>query len=264
MPIYVAILLILSGCSAFQRKGSWGKDALWPINGSRVGEAFKKNITSKHVWVPLVGAGAIHWGGYDHKISRYAEHEKHIYDDQNGADNWSDNFDDILKYEMFLTPLFTASTEDGTFKEYVWRKGKGYVVIAGASRIPDYAHDRMARAIHRRRPNKMDTRSFPSGHSTQAGARNMIVLRNLQDIPMDPNVRFGIETLNTTMAGGVLWARVEGKRHFPSDVLTGYALGAFLSGFIYDSLMYSRPDHPESVAVIPMKDKWTLQYSYAF
>ncbi len=165
---------------------------------------------------------------------------------------------------MFLTPLFTSSTEDGTVKEYVWRKGKGYVVIAGASRIPDYIHDRMAVGFNRKRPNRSDYRSFPSGHSTQAGTRNMIVLRNLQDIPMNPNVRFGIETLNTTMAAGVLWARVEGKRHFPSDVLAGYALGAFLSGFIYDSLMYGHPDHPEAVAVIPARDTWTLQYSYAF
>jgi hypothetical protein len=264
MLIYLPILLIFSGCSAFQKKGSWGKDAFSPVKASRVGAAFKKNITSAHVWAPLGGALAIHWGGHDHKISNWAQKEKNIYGDRTAADNWSDNFDDILKYEMFLTPLLTASSEEGTLREYVWRKGKGYVVIAGASRLPDYAHDRLAKAIHRRRPNKSDTRSFPSGHSTQAGTRNMIVLRNLQGIPMNPNVRFGIETLNTTMSAGVLWARVEGKRHYPSDVLAGYALGAFLSGFIYDSLMYSDPEHPESVAVIPAGDKWTLQYTYAF
>jgi hypothetical protein len=258
-------LILLSSCSLFQKKGDWGKKAFSSFQGHHVARAFVKNVKSAHVWVPGGTALLIHWGGYDQKISNWAYEEKNIYGDQTAADNWSDNFDEVLKYEMFVTPLFTSSaSEDESSKEWLWRKARGYGVIAVSSRVPDYVHDRLAATVQRERPNHADERSFPSGHSTQAGTRNIITLRNLEAIPMNPDLRFGIETSNTVMAGGILWARIEGKRHYPSDVLAGYALCALLSGFLYDWLMYDDRDENENIALLPARDNWTLMYTYAF
>ncbi|MCM2350516.1 MAG: hypothetical protein NDI69_10890 [Bacteriovoracaceae bacterium] len=87
--------------------------------------------------------------------------------------------------------------------------------------------------------------SFLSGHSTE-----------------DSHLRTGIKAANTTLAAGTLWARPEGQRHYPSDVLVGYALGTFLSGFIYDSLM--NLDSDESFSIIPLGDQASASYSIQF
>lgn len=260
----VLFLVLLASCSLLNRRGTWGKKALWPVKGMTVWDAAKKNASSAHVWVPLVGAGTIHWAGWDHKISDWANSGSGIYNDQTAADNWSDNFNNILKYEAYATVILTPSmNEDGKLSGYLVNKARGGFAVNLASLSSSYTHDRLAKAAHRRRPNKSDYRSFPSGHSTDAGARNVIISKNLDYIEMDPSLRFGIKTVNTSMAAGTLWARLEGKRHFPSDVLCGYALGSFLSGFIYDSLMNADPN--ESFVIAPTgKSEVTAQYSYLF
>ncbi|MFL5785237.1 MAG: phosphatase PAP2 family protein [Bacteriovoracaceae bacterium] len=257
-------LFILSSCSLFTKKGDWGKNALWPIEGSRIKNALVKNATSPHVWAPAGSALIIHWGGYDNKISNWAVKESPVYNNTKNADKWSDDLNDVLKYEMFLTPLLTASSDEGTAGEWLVRKGKGYVVVGISSRVSDYAHDYLADQVARERPNHADRRSFPSGHATQAGTRNTITRNNLAATPMSRDLRTGINSANSVMAAGVLWARVEGQRHYPSDVLGGYAIGSFLSGVFYDSLINYEVDHPETFAVLPAKDKWTLMYTYAF
>lgn len=256
--------LTLVSCSLLNRRGSWGKRAFLAPTSGKVWDAVKRNASSAHVWVPLAGAGAIHWSGWDHKLSRWANSGQGIYDDQTAADNWSDNFNNVLKFEAYATTLLTPSmNDDGKLSGYLWNKTKGALVVNLSSLSSSYSHDVLAKAAHRQRPNRMDFRSFPSGHSTDAGARTMINSKNLDYIDMNDDVRLGLKVANTTMATGTLWARLEGRRHFPSDVLCGYALGSFMSGFIYDALLGMNPD--ESFVVAPTGDgKYTAQYTYRF
>lgn len=257
------VLLLLSSCSLLRRKGNWGRNSIYPIRGERILDAFKKNASSAHVWAPLVGAGITHWGGYDHKISNWASHESSIYKNREQADNWSDHFNNILKYEMYATIMLTPSMdEDESLKDYALSKAKGAIVVNVASTSTRYTRDRIAKAVHRRRPNSADFKSFPSGHATEASSRNMLVSKNLDSIDMDNRLRVGIKTTNTAMSVGTLWARLEGKRHYPSDVLVGYSLGSFLSGFIYDSLMNLEPN--ETFVVVPTGEKVFAQYSLFF
>lgn len=261
--ILLMIVLSFESCSFAKRRGSWGQRALWPLNSSNLVEALKRNIASPHVWPPLAGAAAIHWGGYDEKISEWAIEENVIYDHHGDADRWSDNFNQAFKYQMFLLPMLAPSwREGGDAGDYVASKARGYGAIVVASRVPDRLHDRLAKAVHRHRPNNRDARSFPSGHAMAAGSRNVITARTFDSIPMDPSWRLGLKGINTVMASGVVWARIEGRRHYPSDALTGYALGAFFSGFLYDFLMNA--EDGESVTVAPLRGGGKVEYSLAF
>ena len=38
-------------------------------------------------------------------------------------------------------------------------------------------------------------------------------------------------------AGGAGWARVEAKKHYPTDVLVGFSLGRFIAEFMQGSLL---------------------------
>jgi hypothetical protein len=256
-------ILLLTSCSLLKRKGSWGKNALYSIKGERIINALKKNLSSPHVWVPLVGAGAISWGGYDNKITHWAYSESSVFKNAKAADNWSDHFNNILKYEMYASTILTPSMdEDESLKNYAFSKAKGAVVVSFASTSSRLARNRTAKVVQRKRPNKDDLKSFPSGHATEAGSRNVLISKNIDSIDMPKDLRFGIKAVNTTISIGTLWARLEGNRHYPSDVLVGYAMGTFLSGFIFDSLMNLEPS--DTFVIVPMGDKVFAQYKKHF
>lgn len=260
---FLAALLISASCSMFTKKGSWGKDALWPVKGERIANAIKKNMENPHVWLPLGFAGVTYFGNYDQKISDWAVEYKPIYTTKDNTSFWSDRFNNILLYEMYLSILLTTSMdEDKSLTQYAISKGKGALVVNMASRGAKISRDQLAKSFKRQRPNGEDHLSFPSGHSTDAGIRNTLVSKNLDSTPMHNFLRIGIKTINTTMASGTLWARLEGQRHYPSDILSGYALGTFLSGVVYDSLM--NLDASESVAIVPLKDQVSVRYALQF
>lgn len=243
----------------FTKKGKWGRDALWPIKGSKIKEAFVKNATSPHVWVPLIGAGAVHWAGYDKKISKSQVQEKAVFTTPKNTSYWSDHLNNILLMEMYASIMFTSSMpEDDSLAKWAWAKTKGGLVTNLASSSSRAGRDVLARWFKRERPNKIDNLSFPSGHSAEAGSRNMLISKNLDNTDMNPYLRTGIKIVNTGMASGTLWARLEGERHYPSDILTGYAVGSFIAGFVFDSLM--NLDEGEQFSILPMNNQVSVQY----
>lgn len=259
----IMVLPTITSCSLIRKRGQWGKNAFWPIRTSRISRAFKKNASSIHVWAPLLAAGTIHLAGYDEKISQWAVKEKPLYTTKDNTSFWSDRNNNILLYEMYLSVLFTPSMgEDESLAQYAWSKTKGGLVVNLASQSTHYTRNQIAKTFRRQRPNLEDRMSFPSGHSTEAASRNMLVSKNLDAMEINSYLRTGIKAANTTLAAGTLWARLEGQRHYPSDVLVGYALGSFLSGFIYDSLM--NLDSNESISIIPFGDQISARYSIQF
>lgn len=250
-------------CSLIRKKGQWGKNAFWPIKASRITKSFKDNASSVHVWAPLIAAGAIHVGGYDPKISKWAVKERPVYTTQKNTSYWSDQNNNILLYEMYLSILLTPSMdEDESLAKYAWSKTKGGLVVNLSSRSTRFSRNQLAKTFRRQRPNHVDRLSFPSGHATEASSRNSLVSKNLDAMDIDSNLRNGIKTINTTLAAGTLWARLEGQRHYPSDVLVGYALGSFLAGFVYDSLMNLEPY--ETFAIVPYGDQISARYAIQF
>lgn len=243
-------LLLLTSCSLFKKKGEWGKNAWYPVKGERIKNAFVKNITSAHVYAPIAGATVIKVMAWDNKISKWENKDRSIFNEQTEADNWSDNFNEIQKYEMYLSILLTPSNnEDGTAGNYLLNKAKGGLLVSVASTGSRSSQHWLRAQTERRRPNNKDNNSLPSGHATEAASRRVLIDRMIATTDYHPNVKTGVSALNTGMSMAVMWARVEGKRHYPTDVLLGYSLGSFVSGFIYDALINLDPD--TSVGVFP-------------
>lgn len=261
--IMLFVLLLSNGCSLLKKEGSWGKEAFWPLKSERVLWALKRNISSAHVWLPLTGAAVIRWGGYDSKVAYEVAEEHHLFIDHEHADHWSDLSNEILKFQVYASTLLTPSMgSEGDWTDWTKNKIKGGAVVMTSSSVARYTRDRTAEAFPRERPNHVDRYSFPSSHATKAGAYNILVLKNLDEIEMDDSLRFSFKFVSTTMAATTAWARVEGHRHYPSDVLAGYALGSFVSGFLYDVLINNHAGH--SFALVPSGDKWTAQYLVQF
>jgi hypothetical protein len=262
--VFILILpIIFSSCSLLTKKGDWGKHALWPIKSQRIKNAFIKNISSPHVWIPASAAAVTYLGHYDKKITSWAVKYKPVFNDRDKASEWSDDLLKVFSHEMYLTMLLTASSdEEPSLNEYVVNKGKGYLVIRGATLATDRVRDKSAGFFDRQKPNDRNQRSFPSGHSSKAASRVAIANRNLDYIPMHDNLRTSLQVLNTSAAGLMQIARIEARAHYPSDTLMGYALGTFISGFIYDSLMNLESD--EFVSIVPYDKNITVQYTLSF
>ncbi len=259
----ILTFLSLSSCALINKKGTWGKNALFPVKGERFVEAIRKNAASAHVWGPLAGATVFAVAGIDKKVSNWVQDEADIFKNKEFADKWSDNFNNIQKYEMYGIILLTPShPEDKSFAGYAWNKIRGGLTVNIASSSSRFSVDQVRKVVHRERPNGMDMKSLPSGHSAEAASRSVIVRKGSAAIDMNRDLHFAVNSLNTGMAIATCWARIEGKRHYPSDVMAGYAFGTFISGVVYDTLINYDPN--QSVAIIPQKDKYTLTYTLNF
>lgn len=258
-----SVLILVQGCTLINKKGSWGKNSLYPIRGERILHALKKNASSPHVWGPLAGAGIFAVTNIDKKMSEWVQHEGHVFKNKDAADNWSDNFNNIQKYEMYGVILLTPShDEDMSFGGYLLNKARGGFALNIAASSSRFGVDQIRKVVHRERPNQLDFKSLPSGHAAEAGSRSAIIRKGSASIDMNKELHFSINTLNTAMAIGTAWARVEGKRHYPSDVMAGYAFGTFISGFVFDSII--NYDTNQTFGFIPQKDKQTFLYSINF
>lgn len=264
MQCAVLLLFLLSSCSFFQKKGEWGRRALYPVTFKGVKEAFVKNIRNPHVWAPLLGAGFIYSAGYDHKISEWSTGDSFIFRDDEAAKKYSNTLLEILQVEAYASIFLPASwpQEEGLI-EYSWRKLKGGSVAYLGTGLAHSSGTQLKNIISRERPNRGDNRSFPSGHGTDVGASYTLLSRNLETSHIHPHAKAPLQYLHLGLASTAIWARVEAKAHFASDALAGYALGTFVSGFIYDSLM--NLEENEAFTLFPLPSGGTsATYSYMF
>jgi len=70
--------------------------------------------------------------------------------------------------------------------------------------------------------------AMPSGHGTGASFRATVAQGNLNRLQIDPIYKRNLHHSFTAMAMMTGYARVEGEKHWPSDVIVGYGLGNFL------------------------------------
>lgn len=121
--------------------------------------------------------------------------------------------------------------------EWSIAKMKGFAVGATALWATSGTTSLIKEKSERTRPDGSDNFSFPSGHSSDTGSLTTLTRRNIACISIPPTYRRLSNIALYGISAGTAWARVEAKKHYPSDVLVGYALGHFISAVIHDSFM---------------------------
>jgi hypothetical protein len=262
--LLITLFLSATSCSFLKREGSWGKKAIYPLSWNNIKRSFIKNATSRHVWVPLSGALIIHSSGLDHKISDWSKKNSPLFEDKKTAAEYSDDLNQILQIEQYATLLLTPSWDsEDHWGEYTTNKLKGATVIYFADGFSHSASTLIKDHVKRTRPDGSDSRSFPSGHATDVAASRQIIAKNLEYSQIDNGVKNTLSYLNGGITTFAIWSRIKADAHFASDALSGYALGSFVSGFIYDSFMNLHPD--ETFSLFPTKDGGMMtQYSLRY
>ena len=238
----VALLgLVLTGCAGLLPDGRrWGEDATIKPGWDVVWWSAARAALDARTLVPTAAAGVFAIGKFDENVSDWAAKKTPIFGSQSTARTYSDVMSYALLAESFLTILPTPSGD----LDCCWlaAKAKGFLVEGLATGASAGVVEGLQATTHRERPDGSDDKSFPSAHSARSFTAAALAGSNLQSAPIDPWMRTAADVANTTAALSVAWARVEGHKHFPTDVLAGAAIGNFIGLFVQGAFLGVREE----------------------
>ena len=248
-----AVICSLSACGTLENGSAWGADATLQPGWHRASQAAIHAVLDLQTLIPAAGAIIFAIGDLDEELSDWATTEIPIFRSQRAARKFSDWANVALGAESLITLVATPSGESFD-KDWIVSKSKGFAVEGAAALATFGVSEALKSSITRRRPDDSDDDSFLSGHTSAAFTFSTLANRNLNSVKMPGYLRrlTQIGTLGTATAVG--WARVEGEKHFPSDVLAGAAVGYFVNAFIHDAFLVLPEDARFGFTVFPMTE----------
>ena len=226
----------------------------WP-HGREWGEATLKALRSERTWIPAAAALAV--APWDRKISDWATSHTPIFGSVDNAQKASGDLVGLADLSMFVTALVEPGGDTP------WRSRFNRVLVEyGGVTAASLTTSGFKAAITRTRPDGDGKDSFPSGHATRAFASATMASANLAGTPMPQGLRIGLDAGITTLAAGTAWARVEGGRHFPSDVLAGAAVGSFVSTWFHECFL--RENSSMTIDLQAGRHEWSASARWVF
>jgi hypothetical protein len=229
---------LVSGCVGGGVSPRWGENVTLVPGWQRVETAAADALLSPGTWGPALGAAVCGIGNIDSNISTWAQEETPLFGSKRRAENASDILLDTTRLSWLVTGLVTPGGDSTS--EWVWNKAKGFTVDTAAISMTNLSTSALKMRTDRLRPDAADWRSFPSGHASGATVAATMAARNLVYLPLTPAEMTSGRIVFASLAAGTGWARIEGGKHYPSDVLAGTALGHFFGAFIRDAFLTSK------------------------
>ena len=227
--------VLLAGCGTLPNGRGWGQDATILPGWHRVGQAALDAALSPATWGPAACALALQIGDMDERLSDWASDKTPVFGSIDDAKDASDTLRDLALADYLITTLATPSGESPGQWAIAKAKGLavGYIAIHSTRNATFFLKDE----IDRTRPEEDRDGSFPSNHSSKAAVYSMLASRNIDSLSIADPYKIALKVGTFTLDIGTAWARVEGRRHFPSDVLAGMALGHFMGAFFNDAFL---------------------------
>ena len=238
--VLILVVLVVAGCGMMENGRGWGEDLVLRYEPKRLGKVVHDAFFDWQTIGPLLGAAVFAVDDFDEKASDWATDHTPIFGSIEDAKDASGDLRSILRIEALATALLTPSGTEGG--QWAGSKARGAGVEVAAYLLTDGLTNGLKDWTDRQRPDKRGDNSFPSAHSSQAFAFATLSNRNLDYIDVPWGLRRPLQVTNIALASGVAWARVEGQRHYPSDVLFGAALGHFVTRIVHDYFL----DLPEN------------------
>jgi len=251
-----------AGCGTLPDGSRWGQHAFTCFDSDRIARAARDAFFNPNTLIPLAGAAVFAIDDFDEKASDWATKHTPIFGSENGARKASDDLASFLAAQTLVTALATPSGDEAA--PWASAKLKGLAIEGAAIGMTQGLTGVMKEAFVRDRPDESNDNSFPSLHSSTAFACATLSNRNLDSIDLPTGFRPVLQTGNLVLAGGVAWARVEGRKHYPSDVLFGAALGHFMTAFIHDAFLNLPESERTSLMTFPVEAGAGVQLAICF
>ena len=258
----ILISLFVAGCGTLPNGRGWGQDAFFPLDTDRVSRAAHDAFFSSSTLVPLASALVLGIDDFDERVSDWAVKHNPVFGSEADARDASDYLRATLQAEAVITALGTPSGD--VPEQWMVSKVKGLGVELAAIGVTSGVTDLLKDTTDRTRPDKSSDRSFPSSHTSGAFSYMTLANRNIDSIDIPQALKPPLKIGNYLLASGVAWARVEGQRHYPSDVLAGVALGHFLTAFIHDAFMNLPEDGNVDLVVFPVRKGAGIALAFRF
>ena len=212
--------------------------------------------------IPAAAALVFAVDNLDERVSDWATKENPIF----GSEECSRDVSDALRATLLIEALSTAMVDPkaggSEKKEHSRSKVVGVELLAMG--VTGGLTVAIKDAVERTRPDDSNEESFPSGHASGAFSYAYLANRNLDRTRLPTPLKLSLQTMNICLAAGASWARVEGNKHFSSDVLAGAALGHFVTSAIFNTFI-EMPDRKRySFMIFPYKGGAVAQLSFAF
>lgn len=215
----------------------------------RLGKAALNAALEPETWAPVAGAVIFQIDCFDRRVSNLASKRTPIFGSQNNANGASEYLQAASEGVALVTALATPSgAEPG---DWATAKLKGLGVGIAAVALTEGATDALKYATNRTRPDKSGHDSFPSGHASRTAGCDTLASRNIDYLSLPVEAQYGLKAGFTTLTLMTAWARIEAKKHYPSDVLAGMALGHFLGAFVNDAFLGADSNPNLSLQVNP-------------
>ena len=253
---------MLGGCSTLSSGRTWGHDATWNPGWSRIKGATIDAVSSPETWGPLAAALVLQIDDMDERISDWASKKTPVFGSMGNAENWSDYLRSASGAAYLTTALLTPGGEDPG--EWTTSKIKGLAVGVTAMGVTGEVTHIFKGQTERTRPDGSDNRSLPSGHASSAGAFTTLGRRNVSYLSVSPSSKKYLNMTFYGIAAGTAWARVEAKKHYPSDVLAGYAIGHLSSAIINDAFLGVDTRKGPQFAVEPYRHGFNLHFTWRY
>lgn len=177
----------------------------------------------------------LYFGGLDQKISDWASTTNPIYGSTERAKAASNFFKDAARVAS-ITAIGGEMIAGGFGSQSLMRDA----LTLSAAALAIYATGEITAEVKgssaRLRPDQSDRRSFPSGHTSEATVLATLANRSIARMDLPTGLSLAAQGAVAATAVGTAWGRVEGAKHYPSDVLAGAALGYFFGTFL-DALL---------------------------
>lgn len=217
-------------------------------------------VRDPNTWLPAAAAVLIAATGTDHDISQWASEHTPVYGSQRSAQDAGDTIRGVLAASAVTTSLVSPGQGDGLTGGRVGNLLKAGTSAFTISELTNTLKDSTGRT----RPNTVDSRSFPSSHSSASSTYATIAAYRVNELSISPGSRQAWTIGLHSLAGAAAWARVEANAHYPTDVLIGYALGNFTTVVLEE--LFRTPDLPVQLGfdVDQKNDRYQIIFNMRF
>lgn len=226
---------ILNNCASTAPHRAWGEDSGTGFSLEHIGKSALNAATAYETWLPLAGAGFIAVTNTDVKIQDWAARNTPVFGSTSNAKSYSDLFLNASTWIYITSAVVTPSGDP--LPDCLLNKTKGFAVGFSAILSTQMLTEGLKTYTNRERPDGTDNKSFPSGHTSAVAVNNTLTMRNIEYLNLNPYIETPLNIALRTMTLATGWARVEGNKHYPTDVLFSAALGNFMGAFINDAFL---------------------------
>lgn len=262
ISLVVCSIRFIPGCGTLPNGRGWGQDATLSPGWSRVGRTALKAALDPGTWVPVAGALVFQIGHLDRQLSNWSSHHTPIFGSPKNADTASEVLQGVSEGAYVITALATPSGEKSA--DWMEAKLKGLGVGLAAIGLTEGVTDGLKYATHRKRPDGSNYESFPSGHASRTAVCDTLAARNVDFLAIPDGARIGLQVGFVGLTAMTAWSRLEARKHYPSDVLAGMALGHFLGVFINDAFLGAENSKQVLVTLDPASKEFAVGINWGF